>query len=85
MTWDLVVRGGIIVDGTGLARRRGDVAVKDNRIVAVGHVPGVRDARRTIDVDGRIGGFNFQWAWSTGYIAGTSVAGATNEKEPSTR
>jgi predicted Rossmann fold flavoprotein len=26
------------------------------------------------DVDGRIGGFNFQWAWSSGYLAGVSVA-----------
>jgi predicted Rossmann fold flavoprotein len=26
------------------------------------------------DVDGRIGGFNFQWAWSSGFVAGTSVA-----------
>ena len=26
------------------------------------------------DVDGRIGGFNFQWAWSSGYICGVSVA-----------
>lgn len=27
------------------------------------------------DVDGRIGGYNFQWAWSSGYIAGVSVLG----------
>jgi len=27
-----------------------------------------------LDVDGRIGGFNFQWAWSTGHIAGTAIA-----------
>ncbi len=25
------------------------------------------------DVDGRIGGYNFQWAWSSGYVAGVSV------------
>jgi len=25
------------------------------------------------DVDGRIGGFNFQWAWASGYVAGTSA------------
>lgn len=25
------------------------------------------------DVDGRIGGFNFQWAWATGYVAGISI------------
>ncbi len=23
-----------------------------------------------LDVDGRIGGYNFQWAWATGYLAG---------------
>lgn len=27
------------------------------------------------DVDGRIGGFNFQWAWSSGYVAGISAGG----------
>lgn len=27
-----------------------------------------------LDVDGRIGGFNFQWAWSSGYLAGRSAA-----------
>lgn len=26
------------------------------------------------DVDGRIGGFNFQWAWSSGYVAGIAAA-----------
>lgn len=26
------------------------------------------------DVDGRIGGYNFQWAWSSGHIAGISAA-----------
>jgi predicted Rossmann fold flavoprotein len=26
-----------------------------------------------LDVDGRLGGFNFQWAWSTGFVAGASV------------
>lgn len=27
-----------------------------------------------LDVDGDCGGFNLQWAWSTGYVAGTSVS-----------
>lgn len=27
-----------------------------------------------LDCDGRIGGFNFQWAWATGYLAGRAVA-----------
>jgi len=25
------------------------------------------------DVDGRIGGFNFQWAWASGYVVGVSI------------
>ncbi|HLP86031.1 MAG TPA: NAD(P)/FAD-dependent oxidoreductase [Phycisphaerales bacterium] len=29
-----------------------------------------------LDVDGRIGGFNFQWAWASGYAAGISSAAA---------
>lgn len=35
--------------------------------------PGLFFCGEILDVDGRIGGFNFQWAWSSGYIAGTSV------------
>lgn len=36
--------------------------------------PGLYLVGEILDVDGRIGGFNFQWAWSSGYVAGTSVA-----------
>ena len=27
-----------------------------------------------LNVDGRLGGFNFQWAWSSGWVAGRAVA-----------
>lgn len=36
--------------------------------------PGLYFAGEILDIDGRIGGFNFQWAWSTGWIAGRSAA-----------
>jgi predicted flavoprotein YhiN len=26
-----------------------------------------------LDVDGRIGGFNFQWAWASGHVAGVAA------------
>jgi predicted Rossmann fold flavoprotein len=32
--------------------------------------PGLYLAGEILDCDGRIGGFNFQWAWATGYLAG---------------
>jgi predicted Rossmann fold flavoprotein len=38
--------------------------------------PGLFFAGEVLDVDGRIGGFNFQWAWSSGFIAGHGVVGA---------
>ncbi|MGQ0811079.1 MAG: NAD(P)/FAD-dependent oxidoreductase [Nitrospiraceae bacterium] len=38
------------------------------------HVPGLYLIGEILDCDGRIGGFNFQWAWSTGYVAGQAVA-----------
>ena len=34
--YDLIIRDGTIVDGTGADARRGDVAVKDGKVVAVG-------------------------------------------------
>jgi len=33
-------------------------------------VPGLYLIGEMLDCDGRIGGFNFQWAWATGYLAG---------------
>jgi predicted Rossmann fold flavoprotein len=39
--------------------------------------PGLYICGEVCDVDGRIGGFNFQWAWASGYVAGVSVAAAT--------
>ncbi|GAA4426657.1 NAD(P)/FAD-dependent oxidoreductase [Bremerella cremea] len=35
--------------------------------------PGLHLCGEICDVDGRIGGFNFQWAWSSGYVVGVSV------------
>lgn len=54
MSYDLVIRGGIVADGTGLARRRADVAVANGMIAAVGHIPNAEDASRVINADGHI-------------------------------
>jgi predicted Rossmann fold flavoprotein len=37
--------------------------------------PGLHFAGEVLDVDGRIGGFNFQWAWASGFVAGSAAAG----------
>jgi len=52
-TYDLLLTGGKIVDGTGNAWFYGDVAIKDGKIAAVGKLPTV-GAVRVIDVKGLI-------------------------------
>ncbi|HEY5626701.1 MAG TPA: NAD(P)/FAD-dependent oxidoreductase [Nitrospira sp.] len=37
-------------------------------------VPGLYLVGEILDCDGRIGGFNFQWAWVTGFLAGRAAA-----------
>jgi len=39
-------------------------------------VPGLHLIGEMLDCDGRIGGFNFQWAWATGHLAGNAAGGA---------
>jgi predicted Rossmann fold flavoprotein len=36
--------------------------------------PGLYLVGEILDVDGRLGGFNFQWAWSSGWVAGNAIA-----------
>lgn len=47
---DLLIRGGLVLDGTGAPARRADVAVRDGRIVVIGTAAG--EARRLVDGSG---------------------------------
>jgi N-acyl-D-amino-acid deacylase len=51
-SYDLIIRNGTIVDGTGAPSFTGDVAVKDGLIAAVGKVQG--DAAKEIDAAGKV-------------------------------
>ncbi|OPX86308.1 MAG: tricarballylate dehydrogenase [Pelotomaculum sp. PtaB.Bin104] len=54
----------------------GGVDVKDinGRTLESKLVPGLYFAGEVLDIDGDCGGFNLQWAWSSGYVAGESAA-----------
>lgn len=52
MDYDLIIRNGTVVDGTGAPRFAADVGVRDGKIAAIGEVSG--SAGRTIDADGLI-------------------------------
>ncbi len=46
----------------------------DFRTMQSRKIPGLFLAGEVLDCDGRIGGFNFQWAWATGFLAGRAAA-----------
>ena len=45
----------------------------DSRTMAVKSLPGLYFIGEVVDVTGWLGGFNFQWAWSSGWCAGQSA------------
>ncbi|MGE0873871.1 MAG: amidohydrolase family protein [Burkholderiales bacterium] len=47
---DLIIRGALLLDGSGAPAQRGDLAVEDGRIAAMGRVEG--GARETVNADG---------------------------------
>ena len=51
--YDLVIRNGHVIDGTGSPWYSGDVAIRDGRIADIGAIPGSR-AKRTIDAHGMV-------------------------------
>jgi len=68
MSWNnaQVTAGGVVTDDF------------DNKTLESKLIKGVYAAGEVLDVDGDCGGYNLQWAWSSGYVAGFS---ASKEKE----
>ena len=53
MAYDLIIRGGTVVDGSGLPGYRADVGIHGDRIAAIGSLKG-ESARQTIDAEGQV-------------------------------
>ena len=56
-----VTLGGVDTDGLS------------SKTMAVKSQPNIYFIGEVVDVTGHLGGFNFQWAWSSGYVAGMSL------------
>jgi N-acyl-D-amino-acid deacylase len=52
MPYDLVIRNGMVIDGSGLPRYRADIGVRHGRIVTIGRIR--EQARDVIDADGQV-------------------------------
>jgi predicted Rossmann fold flavoprotein len=56
----------------GVDLREIDAATMASRVAP----PGLHLVGEMLDVDGRLGGFNFQWAWASGHVAGRAAVRA---------
>ncbi len=65
--YDVLVRNGTLIDGTGAPARTADLAVVDDRIVAVGDLPERAEADLVLDADGLVvaPGFVNMLSWAT--------------------
>ena len=52
MAYDLLIKDGVVVDGSGGARYRADVGVRDGRIAAIGRIN--ERAKQTLDAEGQV-------------------------------
>ncbi|WP_424984677.1 NAD(P)/FAD-dependent oxidoreductase [Microbulbifer sp. S227A] len=51
-----------------------DTAALSSKTMQAQSVPGLYAIGEAVDVTGWLGGYNFQWAWSSGHAAGTAIA-----------
>ena len=80
--WALPVRGSRGFDRAeatagGVPLREVDPATLESRCC-----PGLYLAGEILDVDGRIGGFNFQWAWSSAMVVARALARRPTQRSP---
>ena len=52
MAYDLVIKNGVVIDGSGLPRFRADVGVKGGRIASIGRIR--ESAKETLDAEGHV-------------------------------
>jgi N-acyl-D-amino-acid deacylase len=52
MSYDLVVKNGMLIDGSGMSRYRADIGVKSGKIATIGRIS--EPAEETIDADGHV-------------------------------
>jgi len=50
-----------------------DTNALDSKTMQARKIPGLYFIGEVVDVTGWLGGYNFQWAWSSGWVAGQSV------------
>ena len=83
---DTLIRGGVIIDGSGAAPYRGDLAIDHGRITGLGNLAGI-EADRTLEANGKIVAPGFidthnhsdGWLLKIGHLKAKTLQGFTTE------
>lgn len=75
--WDFPVTGSLGFEEAQMTAGGVDTRDVDPTTLESRRIPGLFFAGEILDVDGPCGGFNLQWAWSSGRLAGSRAAEAT--------
>jgi predicted flavoprotein YhiN len=59
-----------------------DLAEVQRRTLESRKAPGIHLCGEVLDATGRLGGFNFQWAWASGFLAGRGAARGLSPSTP---
>ena len=68
--WRLIVKGSLGFEESQVTAGGIDVKEVSNKTLESKLVKGLFFTGEVLDIDGRCGGYNLQWAWSSGYLAG---------------
>lgn len=71
--WELLPNGTEGYRKAEVTRGGVDTRALDSRSMETKAAPGLYFVGEVVDVTGWLGGYNFQWAWSSGYAAGSAV------------
>ncbi len=71
--WKLVPRGTVGYSKAEVTRGGVDTDELSSKTLEVRKVPGLHFIGEVVDVTGWLGGYNFQWAWASGWAAGQVV------------
>ena len=72
-TWRLTPSGSEGFAKAEVTRGGIDTAALSSQTMEARTLPGLYAVGEAVDVTGWLGGYNFQWAWASGWVAGQSI------------
>lgn len=75
--WSLVPSGTAGYRKAEVMRGGVDTRAINQRTMEVKAVPGLYIVGEALDVTGWLGGYNFQWAWASGFVCGRALSGSS--------